>query len=112
MIEPAVYPATAQEGLILIIKISRFLNRDRPTPRMTAHPSPNSQVVTAHVPANVWQIVVEKGAEVKMGDRLVVLESMKMEMAIVSPVAGTVIKVLCTQGQMVAAGQTLLVIQL
>ncbi len=73
---------------------------------------PNSQVVTAHVPANVWQIVVEKGAEVKIGDRLVVLESMKMEMAIVSPVAGTVIEVLCTQGQMVAAGRTLLVIQL
>ena len=72
---------------------------------------PNSQAVTAHVPANVWQIVVEEGAEVAVGDRLVVLESMKMEIAITAPFAGRVIKVLCTQGQMVAAGQTLLAIQ-
>ncbi len=72
---------------------------------------PNSQAVAAHVPANVWQIVVEKGAEVSVGDRLAVLESMKMEIAITAPVAGTVIEVLCTQGQMVSAGQFLFVIQ-
>jgi hypothetical protein len=56
----------------------------------------------------VWQIVVELGAEVAVGDRMVVLESMKMEIAIVAPVAGTVIEVLCTQGQMVSVGQALL----
>ena len=72
---------------------------------------PNSQVVESHIPANVWQIVVELGAEVAVGDRLVVLESMKMEIAIATPVAGTVIEVLCTQGQMVSAGQSLIVIQ-
>jgi len=72
---------------------------------------PNSQVVESHIPANVWQIVVELGAEVAVGDRLVVLESMKMEIAIATPVAGTVIEVLCTQGQMVSAGQPLFVIQ-
>ena len=72
---------------------------------------PNSQIVAAHVPANVWQIAVEKGAEVLEGDRLVILESMKMEIAITAPVSGRVIEVLCTQGQMVSAGQTLFVIQ-
>ena len=71
----------------------------------------DSQVVASHVPANVWQIVVEEGAEVAVGDRLVVLESMKMEIAITSTVAGRVVKVLCTQGQMVAAGQALFAIQ-
>ena len=72
---------------------------------------PNSQVVAAHVPANVWQILVEKGAEVREGDRLIILESMKMEIAITSPSSGTVIEVLCTQGHMVSAGQALFVIQ-
>jgi len=72
---------------------------------------PNSQVVESHIPANVWQIVVELGAEVAVGDRMVVLESMKMEIAIVAPVAGTVIEVLCTQGQMVSVGQALFIIQ-
>jgi urea carboxylase len=72
---------------------------------------PNSQIVEAHVPANVWQIVVEKGAIVAEGDRLVILESMKMEIAITAPIAGTVIEIFCTEGQMVAVGQLLFVIQ-
>ncbi|MBW4662259.1 MAG: urea carboxylase [Drouetiella hepatica Uher 2000/2452] len=72
---------------------------------------PDSQMVAAHVPASVWQIAVEAGARVGKGDRLVVLESMKMEIAVTAPVAGTVIEVLCAQGQMVAVGQALLIIQ-
>lgn len=72
---------------------------------------PNSQLVTAHVPANVWQIIVKKGAEVQESDRLIILESMKMEIAITAPISGTVIEVLCTQGQMVSSGQALFVIQ-
>lgn len=72
---------------------------------------PNSQVVAAHIPANVWQIVVEKGATVAAGDRLVVLESMKMEIAITASISGIVLEILCTQGQLVAVGQNLVVIQ-
>jgi urea carboxylase len=72
---------------------------------------PNSQVVASHIPANVWQIVVEQGATVAAGDRLVVLESMKMEIAITAPIAGVVIEILCAQGQLVAVGQNLVVIQ-
>ncbi len=71
----------------------------------------NAQVVSAHVPANVWQILVKKGAEVKKDDRLVILESMKMEIALASPVSGIVIEVLCKQGQMVSVNQALFVIQ-
>ena len=72
---------------------------------------PNSQIVAAHIPANVWQILAEVGTVVEVGDRLVVLESMKMEIAIASPVSGTVIDVLCAQGQIVAVGQALFIIQ-
>lgn len=72
---------------------------------------PNSEVVRAHIPANVWQIVVETGDVVEVGDKLVVLEAMKMEIAIVAPVAGTILDVLCTQGQLVSVDQVLFVIQ-
>jgi len=72
---------------------------------------PNSQIVSAHVTASVWQILVEKGAVVTAGDRLVILESMKMEMAVTTPISGRAIEVLCIPGQMVAAGQSLFVIQ-
>jgi urea carboxylase len=73
---------------------------------------PNAQLVTSYIPANVWKIVVEVGASVEIGDQLIILESMKMEIAITASVAGTVINILCTEGQLVAVGQNLVVIQL
>ncbi|BAU11648.1 urea carboxylase [Leptolyngbya sp. NIES-3755] len=72
---------------------------------------PNSQAVIAQVPANVWQIVAEKGATVKAGDRLIILESMKMEITVDAPTDGTISEIFCTQGQMVSTGQMLCVIQ-
>jgi urea carboxylase len=73
---------------------------------------PNAQLVTSYIPANVWKIVVEVGASVEIGDQLIILESMKMEIAITASVAGTVINILCIEGQLVAVGQNLVVIQL
>ncbi len=72
---------------------------------------PNSQGVLAHLPANVWQVLVDQGSTVTEGDRLVILESMKMEITIEAPISGTIIEVRCISGQMVSAGQILIVIQ-
>ena len=46
--------------------------------------------VRAEISGTVWQVRVEVGASVAAGDELVVLESMKMEIPVVSPVAGRV----------------------
>jgi urea carboxylase len=43
---------------------------------------PGARLVAAHVPGNVWQVVAAAGAHVAAGDVLVMLESMKMEIAI------------------------------
>lgn len=72
---------------------------------------PNSQIVPSPIPANVWQILIEKGAEVKAGDRLVILESMKMEFTITAPISGRVIEIFCKPGQMIALSQALAVIE-
>lgn len=72
---------------------------------------PNSQGIMAHLPANVWQVLVEQGSPVTEGDRLVILESMKMEITIAAPISGTVLEIRCASGQMVLAGQMLIVIQ-
>jgi urea carboxylase len=64
--------------------------------------------VHAPVAANVWTIAVEPGQRVDAGQRLVILEAMKMEVAVAAPSAGVVERVDCTAGALVSAGQSLL----
>jgi urea carboxylase len=58
----------------------------------------------------VWKVEVEEGAEVKQGDTLVIVESMKMEFAVMAPCDGRIYKVFCREGGQVSAGQDLLVL--
>ena len=70
----------------------------------------NGRAVTSHVAGNVWQVAVTAGAEVKQGDTLVVVESMKMEFAVMAPCDGRIHAVFCREGGQVSAGQDLLVL--
>ncbi|MEW6283492.1 MAG: acetyl-CoA carboxylase biotin carboxyl carrier protein subunit, partial [Candidatus Eremiobacterota bacterium] len=63
--------------------------------------------VESSMPGTVLQLRVEPGDAVQAGDPLVVMESMKMEMTVEAPAAGTVREVCCGQGDMVAVGQVL-----
>ena len=46
--------------------------------------------VESEVTGNVWKVEVEAGARVEEGDVLIILESMKMEIPVEAPQAGTV----------------------
>ena len=72
---------------------------------------PGAEAVVAHLSANVWQVLVQPGDSVAEGDRVVVLEAMKMEIALTADVAGTIAEVFCQKGQTVTAGQILAAIQ-
>ena len=61
--------------------------------------------------ASVWHIAVKAGDRVEEGQRLVVVESMKMEIAVAAPEGGTVVEMLCAQGAQVTAGQSLLFVR-
>jgi urea carboxylase len=64
--------------------------------------------VHAPVAANVWTIAVETGQRVDAGQRMVILEAMKMEVAVAAPAAGVVERIDCIAGALVSAGQSLL----
>ncbi len=70
----------------------------------------NGHAVDSHVAANVWKVCTEAGKTVSEGDVLLVLEAMKMEIAITAPVSGTIHAIRCTEGQMVMPGQTVAII--
>jgi acetyl-CoA carboxylase biotin carboxyl carrier protein len=60
--------------------------------------------------ANVWKVLVSAGDQVSEGDVLVILESMKMEIPVESPEAGTVSEVKVEEGGVVQEGEVIAVI--
>ena len=64
--------------------------------------------LAAAIPAVVSQILVAPGDLVAAGDKLILLESMKMVIPIVAPRAGRVSRVLCDVGESVPAGVALI----
>src|ERR1700739_357897 len=65
----------------------------------------------AHITGTVWRIEVEVGDTVEEGDAVVILESMKMEMPVEAEDPGVVTEILCTEGQSVSEGATLVVLE-
>jgi excisionase family DNA binding protein len=66
-----------------------------------------SAVLTAPMPGRVVAIRAPEGASVPEHATVVVIEAMKMEHAVVSPLAGTVARVAVTEGQQVQRGDVL-----
>jgi urea carboxylase len=67
--------------------------------------------VCSPVAGNVWQMKVATGQQIGIGDELLVLEAMKMEISLRAEAAGTVSTVTCTPGRPVNAGDVLLTIE-
>ncbi|MEA3211409.1 MAG: urea carboxylase [Chthoniobacter sp.] len=71
---------------------------------------PGARLISAHLPGSVWQVVAKEGETVAEGDKLLILESMKMEIAITAPAAGRIERLLVAPGRTVEAGQALAVL--
>jgi acetyl-CoA carboxylase biotin carboxyl carrier protein len=67
--------------------------------------------VLAPMPGNIIEVVVSVGDEVKEDDELIILEAMKMENPICSPVDGIVKEIKVKEKDVVEADQLLVVIE-
>ena len=67
--------------------------------------------VLSDLNAKVWQIEVAVGDTVAADDTLIILESMKTEIPIDAPRAGTVKAILVAEGDPVAEGQAVAVLE-
>lgn len=85
-----------------------FPDDDAPEPAVEL--PENGHAIDSHLAASVWKICVDVGQEVTEGETVLILEAMKMEIAIPSPVNGSVHALRCASGQMVMPGQTLAVV--
>ncbi|MFZ0214527.1 MAG: biotin/lipoyl-binding carrier protein [Candidatus Dormiibacterota bacterium] len=67
--------------------------------------------VRAELVGSVWKVEVQAGDRVEEDDTLVILESMKMEIPVVAPIAGVVREVLVKPEDVVKEGQVLVVVE-
>jgi acetyl-CoA carboxylase biotin carboxyl carrier protein len=66
--------------------------------------------VCAHITGTVWKIEKQVGDKVSEGDTVVILESMKMEMPVEAPAAGTITAIKVKEGEAVDEGAVVAVL--
>jgi len=70
-----------------------------------------AEEIRAEMVANVWKVVVSAGDRVEDGDTLVILESMKMEIPVVSEASGKVLEVAVNEGDVVQEGDLIATVE-
>ena len=63
--------------------------------------------VLSEISGSVWKVEVQLGQAVQAGQTLLVVESMKMEIPVEAPAAGTVRELRVAEGEAVSDGQWL-----
>lgn len=63
--------------------------------------------ITAGAAGKIWKIIAKEGQAVKLGDPIVILEAMKMEIPVVAPQDGVIVQILTSEGNPVEAGDLL-----
>ncbi len=74
----------------------------------SSQPMISSGIITAPMPGMILKILTETGANVKANVPLVIMESMKMELTITSPLDGIVTDIDCIIGQIVEMNAVLI----
>jgi acetyl-CoA carboxylase biotin carboxyl carrier protein len=67
--------------------------------------------IRAHITGVVFQIPTKAGDKVGAGDAVIVLESMKMEIPVEAPKAGTIKEIKVAEGQTVQEGDVVAVLE-
>ena len=69
-----------------------------------------SETIEVPITGKIVDIKVSAGSQINEGDIICILESMKMENPILSPVSGTVKEIHVSPAQVVKAGETIAII--
>lgn len=80
----------------------------RPSEPLKVNPSSSKTKIVAPIPGVVLSIDVKVGDTIKIGDRMLVLEAMKMENNIVAEKAGTITAIKIAVGQQVLQNELMI----
>jgi acetyl-CoA carboxylase biotin carboxyl carrier protein len=71
---------------------------------------PSTKVIS-DIAGKVWKIEAAAGTRVAQDDTVLILESMKMEIPVTAPRAGTVIEIYFKEGEVVGEGDVVAIIE-
>jgi pyruvate carboxylase subunit B len=74
-------------------------------------PAANANAICAELPGSVFKLVASVGDSVNVGDKIMILEAMKMEIDVVAPRAGKVTSINVNVNDKIEAGQVLAVVE-
>ncbi len=90
------------------VEAQLFTSEDRLREQLNTSLGSRADSVEAKMPGKVLDVFVEVGDQVAEGDKLAILEAMKMENTIRAPRDGTIATVGVTKGDNVQAGHTII----
>ena len=67
--------------------------------------------IKSEITGTVWQIKTKPGDRVESGDTLILIESMKMEIPVITEEPGTVKEILVKEKDLVAEGQVVAILE-
>ncbi len=88
-------------------KVYRVQMRPRGAASAPAAPATPSTEVKAQMPGAVFKLIAKPGDRVREGEAILILEAMKMEIEIATPVDGTIEEICVAVGNQVSGGQVL-----
>ncbi|RMH79290.1 MAG: biotin/lipoyl-binding protein [Calditrichaeota bacterium] len=83
-------------------RVPRDQNRHHPG---VGHSVDHGREITAPMPGKILKIFVSEGQQVQQGERLFIVEAMKMENEIKAPRAGTIGKIFFAENDLVSVGE-------
>jgi 3-methylcrotonyl-CoA carboxylase alpha subunit len=95
------------DGMVVILRGRNYVLKWLQQAASAPGQGPSDERVLAPMPATVTRVAVKSGDSVGKGETLVVLEAMKMEIAMAAPHDGVVMSVACVVGDMAKEGAEL-----
>ena len=100
------------------IKISNDLTESKKTEPKKTEPKKAEQSVQGNpgdllalMPGKIIKVLVSEGQKIKMGEPVIIMESMKMEQTIVSSADGAIESVNVSEGETIEVGSVMIVIR-
>ncbi|HEX5710315.1 MAG TPA: biotin/lipoyl-containing protein [Sulfuricurvum sp.] len=80
-------------------------------PVVAAAPAVNENAIRSELPGSVFKILAQVGAPIAQGDKIMILEAMKMEIDVLAPRSGVLSSIAVNVNDKIEAGQVLAIVE-